>query len=205
MASGKADRRQRPADSAKFEKTLTRICLGLVIAGPVLGILAGLPGAAELYPSDYMLPVAMTVMLGLIGLGLLIAACAGLYVLGGWGAAPFGVVFVAGFGVLFYGIANADYGWRDFGVVLLAISCAAFWAAPAFSPRVKAKARKRTPVTSRKTTGIGSVFGTGAVIAVVGYIIDVWWVLLFGAMAVGTAAGVGIAMWLADRRQKQAG
>lgn len=206
MSSGKADRGQGPADSKRFEKILTRICLGLVLAGPLLGIAAGVLGAAEFYPSDYMIPVAMAVMLGLIGLGLLIAACAGLYLLGGWRAAPFGAVFVGGFGVLAYGIVEADNGWRDVGVALLAISCAAFWVAPALSPhvRTKAKTRKRTPVKSRMTAGVGGVFGIGAVIAVVGHVADVWWALLFGAMAAGTAVGAGIAMRLEERRQEQA-
>ncbi|WP_206077812.1 hypothetical protein [Prauserella endophytica] len=204
MASGKVDRGQGPADTGKFEKTVTRICVGLVIAGPVLGIGAGALGAAEIYPSDYMLPVAMGVMLGLIGLGLLIAACAGLYLLGGWRATPFGVAFVGGFAVLAYGLAEADNAWRDVGVVLLMISCAAFWVAPALSPRSKARPRKRAPVNPGRTTAVGGVFGVGAGIAIVGHVIDVWWLLLFGAMAVGTAAGAGIAMWLESRARERA-
>ncbi|PSL00069.1 hypothetical protein CLV63_102195 [Murinocardiopsis flavida] len=215
MATGTSDRRQRPSDAKKFERTFTRICVGLVIAGPVLGLGAGALGAAELYPSDYMVPVALGVMLGLIGLGLLIAACAGLYVLGGWRAAPFGVVFVAGVGALVYGVAMADYGWRDGGVALLAISSASFWVAPALSPRAPAKGKKKAKrqpkgragerdggsTAARKSAGAGGVFATGALIAVAAYIVDVWWLLLFGAMAAGTAAGAAIAMWLEGRRR----
>src|SRR5690606_149041 len=198
MASGRAGHGQRLADGEGFQKKLTWICLGIIFAGPVLGMPAAMLGAAEVYPSDYMMPVAMGVMLGLVGLGLMIAACAGLYVMAGWGATPFGAVFVAGAGVLLYGLAEGGNGWRDAGVALLAISCAAFWAAPSFSPRTKAKAearaRKRTPATSRKTAGVGGVLATGVVIALIGHVIDVWWLLLFGALAVGSAAGAGIAM-----------
>ncbi|MFF5986458.1 hypothetical protein [Prauserella flavalba] len=204
MASGNAGRGQRPADLKKFEKTVTWICVGLVIAGPVLGIGAGALGAAEIYPSDYMMPVALGVMLGLIGLGLLVAACAGLYVLGGWKATPFGVAFVGGFGALVYGLVDGGNAWRDAGVVLLMISCAAFWVAPALSPLAKARPRKGAPVTSGKATGVGGVFGVGAGIAITGHVTDVWWLLLFGAMAVGTAAGAGIAMWLETRTREQA-
>ena len=39
-------------------------------------------------------------------------------------------------------------------------------------------------------------------IGVVADAIDVWWVLLFGALSVGTAAGGGIAMWLEDHRNE---
>lgn len=204
MASGKAGRGQRPAGSEKFEKTLTRICVGLVIAGPTLGLAAGALGAAELYPSDHMLPVALTVMLSLIGTGLLIAACAGAYVLGGWKATPFGVALVAGVGVLAYGLVQADDAWRDVGVFLLAASCAGFWAAPAASPRKRTTRRRSGPTVSRTPAGVGGVFGAGAVIAIAGHVVDVWWVLLFGALAVGTTAGVGIGLWLENRREARA-
>ncbi|EHR60693.1 hypothetical protein [Saccharomonospora cyanea] len=204
MASGKAGRGRRPAGSEKFEKTLTRICVGLVIAGPTLGLAAGALGAAEFYPSDHMLPVALTVMLSLVGAGLLIAACAGAYVLGGWRATPFGVALVAGVGVLAYGLAEADDAWRDVGVVLLATSCAGFWAAPAASPRERTTRRRSGPAASRTPAGVGGVFGTGAVIAIVGHVVSVWWVLLFGALAVGAATGAGVGMWLENRREARA-
>ncbi|WP_420159550.1 hypothetical protein [Nocardiopsis sp. CNT-189] len=173
---------------------MTRLCLGLVLAGPVLGMAAAMPGAAEVYPSEYMVPVAVAVMSALIGLGLLVAACAGLYAMAGWGATPFGAVFVTGIGALVYGLAEVDNGWRDAGTALLAVSCAAFWAAPSFSPRAKARARERAPAASRKAAGLGGVLGTGAVIAAAGHVIGVWWLLLFGALAAGSAVGAGIAM-----------
>ncbi|WP_017593094.1 hypothetical protein [Nocardiopsis potens] len=203
MASGaspEAERGRRPADGERFQKRLTWICLGFVLAGPVLGFAAALPGAAEVYPSEYMLPVALGVMLGLIGLGLLIAACAGLYVMAGWGATPFGAVLVAGIGVLGYGIAGGGDGWRDAGTALLAVSCAAFWAAPSFSPRAKAKSRGRSGSGSLKGAGIGGVLGAGALIAAAGHVAGVWWLLLFGALAVGSAVGAGIAVRRAGRR-----
>ncbi|ASR33834.1 hypothetical protein BAY61_01220 [Prauserella marina] len=203
MTSGSARRGQRPADTTSFEKKLTRICVGLVIAGPVLGMGAGMLGAGEIYPSDYMIPVALGVMLGLIGLGLLIAACAGLYLLGGWKATPFGFAFVGGFAALVYGLVEIDRAWRDTGVILLAISCAAFWVAPALSKRPK-KSGKRAPAVPGKTAGVGGVFAVGAAIAIAGHLTDVWWLMLFGAMAAGTAAGGGIAMWLERRAQDEA-
>lgn len=209
--SGKAERRQRHAereqrraDSEKFNKRVTGISLGLILAGPVLGFGAAALGAAEVYPSEYLETIATSIMVALVGLGFLVAACAGMYVLGGWRAAPFGAIFVAGFGVLIYGLAEADEAWRDLGVVLLAISCASFWVVPAlFSPHVQAKPRKRRPVTTPRSAGLGSAFVTGAVIAVVGHAVDVWWVFLFGALSVGTAAGGGIVMWLEDHRYKE--
>ncbi|MEU3273964.1 hypothetical protein ABZ639_24265 [Saccharomonospora sp. NPDC006951] len=203
MASGTERHGRQPADTTTFEKKLTRICVGLVIAGPVLGIGAGALGAAEFYPSDYMMPVALGVMLGLIGLALLIAACAGLYVLGGWKATPFGFAFVGGFAALTYGLAELDRTWRDTGVVLLAISCAAFWVAPALSRRPK-KTGKRAPSVPGGTAGVGGFFAAGAAIALTGYLTDVWWLMLFGGMTVGTAAGGGIAMWLEQRARREA-
>jgi hypothetical protein len=38
--------------------------------------------------------------------------------MGGWKVAPFGVVFVAGFAALVYGIADSEALWRDIGVGL---------------------------------------------------------------------------------------
>lgn len=199
-----AEREQRRADSEKFGKRVTGISLGLILAGPVLGFGIGALGAAEVFPSDDAMTVATIVMVGLIGLGFLVAACAGMYVMGGWRAVPFGAIFVAGFGVLAYGLVEADNAWRDVGVVLLMISCASFWVVPAlFSPRVTAKPRKRRPATTPMSAGVGSAFVAGAVIAVVGHAIDVWWALLFGAMLVGTAAGGGIAMWLEHNRNQE--
>jgi hypothetical protein len=216
MASGKAgsdkaerrrrhaEREQRRADSKKFEKRVTVISLGLILAGPVLGVGVAALGAAEVYPSDDAMTVATSVTVGLVGLGFLVAACAGMYVMGGWRAAPFGAIFVAGFGALVYGLVEADNAWRDLGIVLLMISCASFWVVPAlFSARAKAKPRKRRPATTPMSAGLGSVFAIGAVIAVFGHVTDVWWVLLFGAMAVGTAAGGGIVMWLEEHRSKE--
>jgi MFS family permease len=199
-----AEREQRRADSKRFEKRVTGISLGLILGGPVLGVGVAALGAAEVYPSDDAMTVATSVTVVLVGLGFLVAACAGMYVMGGWRAAPFGAIFVAGFGGLIYGLVEADNAWRDVGVVLLMISCGSFWVVPAlFSPRVKAKPRKRRPATTQKSAGLGSAFVTGAVTAVVGHAIDVWWVLLFGAMSVGTVAGGGIVMWLEDHRYKQ--
>ncbi len=93
--SGKAARRQRRAegeqrrvDSEKVQKRMTGISLGLILAGPVLGVGAGALGAVEVYPSDDAMTVAISVMVGLVELGFLVAACAGMYLLGGWRAAP---------------------------------------------------------------------------------------------------------------------
>lgn len=206
--TGKAERRRlheerkhKRTQSAQFERRFTWISLALIFSGPVLGTGAAALGAAEVYPSDYLMTVGMTVMLIPIGLGFLVASCAGMYALGGLKAAPFGAILVAGLGVLAYGIAVADNFWRDAGVVLLAVSCASFWAVPAwFSPRTKAK---RRPATAPKSVGLISVLVIGAAIAAVGYVLDEWWVLLFGAMSVGTVVGAGFAMQMEDRRSRE--
>ena len=96
--------------------------------------------AAEVFPSDDGTTVAISVMVGLIGLGFLVAACAAMYVMGGWRATPFGAIFVAGFGVLAYGLAEAGNAWRDVGVVLLMISCASFWVAGVVLPACQGEA-----------------------------------------------------------------
>ncbi|SDC98737.1 hypothetical protein [Glycomyces harbinensis] len=194
-----AEREKQRAEAARFQKRVTWTSLGLILAGLVLGLGAGALGAAEVYPYEQAMTVSLAVMAVFVGLGLLVAACAGMYVMGGWRAAPFGAVLVAGIAVLAWGVAQGDRAWRDVGVVLLAISCASFWAVPALlSPRAAAKPRR--PATTAKSAGLGGVLLAGALIAAVGYATDLWWVLLFGALAVGTAAGAGIAMRAEDRR-----
>ncbi|MBK1783766.1 hypothetical protein [Prauserella cavernicola] len=199
MGSGTKRRGQQAAEQLlfekKFEKRLTWITMGLLIASPVLGIAAAALGAAEIYPSEHMMLVGMTAFLAPIGLSLTVGACAGLYLLGGPRAAPFGVLLSGGIAVLAYGLAEQDYLWRDVGVVLLMISVASFWAAPALFRRPNPR-RRDAP---GGTAGVGGVLGLGAAIAVTGYLVDVWWVLLFGALAVGTAAGAGIAHWAGTR------
>jgi hypothetical protein len=190
---------QRAADE-RFEKKWTRISMWLLAASPVLFIVAIALSGFGLYPYDYMMPVGLVAALTPVGLSLLVGACAGLYLLGGPKAAPFGAVFVAGFGVLGYGIAEADTVWRDVGVALLTISCASFFVAPAMSPRAKKKKRERRQPTTATQAGLGGVFVTGVVLAIIGHLSDEWWQLLFGALTVGTVAGIGIAMWIENRR-----
>ncbi|MCD0447319.1 hypothetical protein LO763_27255 [Glycomyces sp. A-F 0318] len=194
----RAERERRRAADERFQRRVTWASLGLVLAGPVLAIGAGALGAAEVYPYEYAMPVAMWIMGVFTGLGLLVASCAGMYLLGGPRAAPFGAVLVAGVGVLVYGLVRADDAWRDVGVVLLAIGCGSFWAVPALLSRPGAARRRgRRPAGP---AGIAGVVVVGAVLAVVGHMSDEWWVLLLGAASVGTAAGGGIAAWAEGRR-----
>lgn len=172
---------QRTQRLAGFEKSATRVAVGLVIAGPVLGIVAAALGAAEFYPSDYGGTVTLTAALTPVGLALLIGACGGLYIMGGWKVAPFGVVFVAGFAALVYGIADSEALWCDIGVGLLAVSGAVFYAFGVISQRV--------PPAMLHLWGHFGALVAGAVIAVIGQLIGYWGLLLFGAMAVGCAAG----------------
>lgn len=187
---------QRTQRLARFEKSATRVGVGLVIAGPVLGIVAGVLGAAEIYPYEYATAVSLTAMCAPIGLALLIGACGGLYMMGGWKVAPFGVIFVAGFGALVYGIAEADARWRDIGVGLLALSGAVFYTFGVMS--------KRIPPTFLYLWGHSGALVAGAVIAVIGYLSGTWQLLLFGGMAVGCATGGLLGRWWASRRSEPA-
>lgn len=185
MASDKAQRKQ---DLAKFEKRATRIAVGLVIAGIVLPLVAGVLGSAEIFPYEHTLAVALIAMIVPIGSALLIGAMGGLYIMGGWKLTPFGIVFVAGFGALVYALMTANDRWLLVGVGLLAVSGAAFYAA--------GTASGRAPVSARKTWGSTGALVGGAVAAVVGYLTGYWWLLLIGAMAVGCGTGA-----LIGRRQ----
>ncbi|GAB3743490.1 hypothetical protein [Microlunatus parietis] len=176
MASTKAERRQQLAD---FEKRATRIAVGLVIAGPVLGIAAIFIGSAEIFPYEYTVTVALTAMLAPIGLALLIGAVGGLYLIGGWRVAPFGLVFVAGFAALVYGIVVADPWWRQVGVGLLAVSGLVIFLAGTASAK-----------TLPSPWPVAAVTAAGGVIAIVGLVTDLWPVHLFGAMAAACPLGM---------------
>lgn len=177
---------------AEFEQPATRVAVGLVIAGPVLGIVAGMFGAAEVYPYDYALPVALGVMGGCIGVALLIGASGGLYVMAGPRAAPLGLVFVAGFAALVVGIATSDATLRDLGAVLLGASGAIFYAVGIVSGRA--------PGAAVATWGTaGSIVG-GVVLAMVGRALGMWPVLLFGAMAAGCGIGGMAGRWWVRRQ-----
>ncbi|WP_328993289.1 hypothetical protein OG394_03145 [Kribbella sp. NBC_01245] len=181
---------------AHFEKSATRVAVGLVIAGPVLGIVAAALGAAEVYPYEYAMTVSIAAMVAPIGLALLLGACGGLYIMGGWKVAPFGVIFVAGFGALVYGIAVGDTRWRDIGVGLLALSGAVFYTIGAMSRRI--------PPTFRYLWGHTGALVGGAVVAVIGHLSGAWPVLLFGGMAVGCAAGGLLGRWWVGRGSEPA-
>jgi hypothetical protein len=114
-----------------------------------------------------------------------------LYLMGGWKVAPFGVVFVAGFAALVYGIAESEALWRDIGVGLLAVTGAVFYAFGVISERVP-------PGVLHLWGHSGALVG-GAVIAVIGHLIGYWGLLLFGAMAVGCAAGGLLGRWWVSR------
>jgi hypothetical protein len=175
--------------SERLEKIATRWAVGLVIAGLPLALLAGVLGAAEVYPYEYAETVALIALLVPIGLALLIGAVGGLYLMGGWKIAPFGVVFVGGFAALTYGLVVADVVWRDIGVGLLAFSGAVFYLAGVLAARV--------PRAALNLWGnVGAVVG-GAALAVLGHLTGFWGLLLFGAMAFGCAAGGLLGRWLA--------
>lgn len=176
----------------KLEKTATRWAVGLIIAGFVLALLAGVLGAAEVYPYEYTETVALVALLVPIGSALLIGAVGGLYIMGGWKIAPFGVVFVGGFAALTYGLVVADVVWRDIGVGLLALSGAGFYVAGVLSARVP-------PSVLNLWGNTGALVG-GAALAVLGHVTDFWGLLLFGAMAFGCAVGGLLGRWLARRR-----
>lgn len=190
MTPGNAERRKRLAG---WERTATRVGVWLVVAGPVLGVAAALLGALEVYPYEYAAGVALTAMLVPVGLALLVGAVCGLYVMAGPRVAPFGVVFVAGFAALVYGIVQADVLWRDIGVGLLAISGTVFYLAGVVS--------ERAPIPMLNTWGRGGAMIGGAVLAVVGHRYDQWALLLFGAMALGCGAGSVLGRWWLARRQ----
>lgn len=180
----RAERRRR---LEPFEKTATRVAVALVIAGPVLGLGGGMLGAAEIYPSDYAAPVAIIVMCSLIGVALTIGAVGGLFIMGGAKAAPFGVVFVAGFGLLVAGLVLGDSPLRDLGVVLLALSGAVFY--------VVGFASGDAPESAVSRWGHPIAIAAGLAAAAVGHQLDLWWLLLLGAMAAGCGAGVVLARW----------
>lgn len=194
MKPKNAARTERMERLAGFEKTATRVAVGLVIAGPVLALIAGVLGAAEIYPYEYAMTVGLIVMLVPIGLALLIGAVGGLYIMGGLKIAPLGVIFVAGFAALVLGIATADVLWRDLGVGLLAFSGSVFYVFGVISDR--------TPPAALNRWANAGVFVVGAVIGVVGHIINSWPVLLFGAMAVGCSAGGLVGHWSVRRRSR---
>ncbi|SDS08631.1 hypothetical protein [Microlunatus soli] len=187
----RADRRRR---LEPFEKNATRLAVALVIAGPVLGLGAGMLGAAEIYPFEYATVVAIIVMCSLIGLALMIGAVGGLFIMGGPKAAPFGVVFVAGFGLLVAGLVLGDAVLRDLGVVLLAISGAVFYLVGFGSGDATPSAVSRW--------GHPIAVAAGLVVAVVGHLVGAWWLLLLGAMAFGCGLGVVIARWWYSRRPR---
>jgi hypothetical protein len=185
------ERRQRRARLDKLEKNMTRIGVALVVAAPVLGMGAGALGAAEVYPYEYALPVALAAMGAPIGIALLIGASGGLYIMGGGRVAPLGVVFVAGFAALVVGIAGQDESFRDLGVVLLAGSGAVFHAVG-----VASGGAPEAVVAS--WGNVGSI-AAGVVAAVTGRAVDAWAVMLFGAMAAGCGFGAIAGRWWVRR------
>lgn len=191
MTPDKAERRQRLAG---FEKKATRIAIGLIIAAVPLGLIAAMLGAAEVYPSEYATPVGIAATLAPIGLALLIGAVGGLYIMGGWKVAPFGVVFVAGFAGLVYGIGVDAALWRLVGAGLLGISGAAFYAVGTLSARV--------PIAMLNLWGNTGALVAGTLVAVLGYVTDIWGLLLFGVMAVGCAVGGLLGRWQYGRRER---
>jgi hypothetical protein len=179
--------------TTEFEKKATRIAVGLVIAGPVLAFVTIILGAADVFPYKYAEAAALTAMLVPIGLALLIGAMGGLYLMGGWKVTPFGLLFVAGFGALVYGIARADSPWLLAGAGMLGISTAAFFVAGTGSGRA--------PTSARGTWGAVAALVIGAAATAAGILIESWWVLLFGTMIVGSGAGILIGRRRTGRRR----
>lgn len=188
-----SDKAQRKQDLAKFEKRATRIAVGLVIAGFVLPLVAGVLGSAEIFPYEHTMTVALVALSVPIGSALLIGAMGGLYIMGGWKLTPFGVVFVAGFAALVYALTTANDSWLLISAGLLGISGAAFYAA--------GTASGRAPHSARKTWGSATSLAGGAVAALAGYLTGYWWLLLFGTMAAGCGTGILIGRWQAGRRR----
>jgi hypothetical protein len=176
----------------RLEKIATRWAVGLVIAGFVLALLAGVLGAAEVYPYEYTETVALIALLVPIGAALLIGAVGGLYMMGGRKIAPFGVVFVGGFAALTYGLVVADVLWRDIGVGLLAFSGAVFYLAGVLAARV--------PRAALNLWGNAGALLGGAALAAVGHLLGQWPLLLVGAMAFGCAVGGLVGLLLVRRR-----
>lgn len=165
----------------RLEKKATKWAMWLIAVGVVLAFVAIVLGSAEVFPYEHTMPVALTALLAPIGAALLIGAVGGLYIMGGWKLAPVGVVFVAGFAALVYGLVDADVTWRDVGVGLLALSGAVFFLAGVTAERV--------PSTALNLWGNAGALAVGAALAVLGHVLDYWGLLLFGAMAFGCAAG----------------
>jgi hypothetical protein len=194
-ANRRRKRTERRKKVAAMEKRLTRVAVSMVIAAPVLAMVAIVLGAAEVYPYEYTLPVALGISLGLVGLALLIGACFGLYLAGGGAFVPFGFVFVAGFGLLVLGITTDSDLYRNLGVLLLAITGAVIYGAGASSGTA--------PRSALNTWGHPAAIFAGSALAVVGDLFDLWWVLLFGAMAVGCGLGAVIGRWWTARRSPE--
>ncbi|QVQ54450.1 hypothetical protein J4H86_12715 [Spiractinospora alimapuensis] len=182
--AGRAIRRERVAAA---QKPITTFCTVLVALGPVLGMAAGVAGALEVYPYECALAVSISVTLGMISLALLIGAVCGLYIMGGAKVAPFGVVFVAGFGGLVLGLSGGGPLYRDVGVLLLAVSGAVFYSVGFVSGHAPANAVDRWGHP-------GAIVG-GALLAAVGHLLDLWPMLLFGAMAAGCGLGTVVTRW----------
>ena len=188
MRAAAAQRRQ---SLAGFEKNATRIAVALVLAGPVLGVAAAGLGAAEVYPYDYAMTVALVAMLVPIGLALLLGACGGLYLMAGLRAAPLGIIFVAGYAGLVYGLVVGDNLWSYLGIGLLGISGGVFYA-------IGLATRESSP-TVIMTWSHPLVLAGGAVVAGVGHLTGIWGLVLAGAMAVGCGLGGIVGHWWAGR------
>lgn len=193
------DRRDRPRPApverrerlARLETRLTRVGVALVIAAPVLGVVAGALGAAEVYPYEHALPVSLAAMGAPIAIALLVGAVGGLYLMGGPRVAPLGVVFVAGLAALVAGLALPSAPLRDLGVVLLAASGAVFYAVGVVSGRA--------PVAAVMAWGNAGAIAVGLLAAVAGRATDRWGVVLAGAMAAGCGTGSVVGRWWARR------
>ncbi|TDO34366.1 hypothetical protein EV643_12760 [Kribbella sp. VKM Ac-2527] len=178
-------------------KLVSRLTIWLVVLAPVLSLGVGALGAAEVYPYKYAMTAGIIALVVPIGLSLLIGAVLGLYILGGWQLAPFGVVFVAGFAALVYGIAADPRPWIDLGVGLLAISGAVFYGTGVMAGML--------PTAMLAFLGNGAALVAGAVIATIARLTgNVGW-FLFGAMAVGCGAGGLLGLFLVRRRAGSAG
>lgn len=183
----RTERQSRRERVAAAEKPITRITVALVVLGPLLGMGAGMVGAAEIYPSEYAVAVGVSVTLGIVGLALLVAAVCGLYIMGGAKVAPFGVVFVAGFGSLVLGLVDGGPVYRDVGILLLAVSGAVFYSVGFVSGHA--------PEHALSGWGNPGAIVGGALLAAVGRALDLWPMLLFGALAAGCGLGTVVTRW----------
>lgn len=171
--------RQQRVD--RFEAIGTKVGVTLVVIAPIAMVVAIALGAAEVFPYEHTVPVALTAFCAPVGLAILLGAVGGMYVLGGWSYTPFGVLFTAGFAGLVLGLTLPHQLLRDGSVAALGVCGGVFYYLGARSGRA--------PASALAMWGNPTAMAGGVLAAAIGYRTGVWPALLFGVLAVSCGIG----------------